>query len=119
MRRVLGYLMIAGLMVGGVAGCGSDSSDGTGSDGGATTEAAGESSGGGNADVEAYCKAVDEYVAKAKDVGTDPAKAEALSTEAQELAEKATALASSGLDADDATRVGECTKASTEALMPG
>jgi len=115
--------MIAGLLMGGAA-CGSsggddaktsdtkasDSSD-TKSDEGSTTDS-------GNADVKAYCDAVDDYVAKVKDAQGDAAKAAALSDEAQKLSEKASALATAGLDAGDAQDVADCTKKSTDALMP-
>jgi hypothetical protein len=73
----------------------------------------------GNADVKAYCKAVDEYVKKVKEAKDDPAKASALTDEAKELTEKATALSTAGLDAQDAQDVADCTKKSTDALMPG
>lgn len=123
MRRLLGAFLIAGLLTGAAA-CGSSggsdssksdtteakTSDG-GSDEGATTDS-------GNADVKAYCDAVDEYVKKAKDAMNDPAKAQALTDEASELTKKATALSTAGLDADDAQAVADCTKKSTDALMP-
>ncbi|HWJ98358.1 MAG TPA: hypothetical protein VNQ33_09370, partial [Acidimicrobiales bacterium] len=83
----------------------------SGSDEGATTDSS-------NADVKAYCDAVDEYVKKAKAAQSDPAKASALTDEAKDLTDKATALASAGLDADDAQAVADCTKKSTDALMP-
>jgi hypothetical protein len=111
--------MIAGLLMG-VAACGSSggsdsskSSDTTEktSDEGSTTDS-------GNADVKAYCDAVDDYVAKVKDAEGDAAKAAALSDEAQKLTEKAQALATAGLDSGDAQDVADCTKKSTDALMP-
>ena len=128
MRRVLGAFLIAGLLFGAAA-CGSsggddskssdessasadDSSNDESSDEGSTTDS-------GNADVKAYCDAVDDYVQKVKDAQGDAAKAAALSEEAQELTEKATALSTAGLDAEDAQAVADCTKKSTDALMPG
>lgn len=119
MRRALGTILIAGLLVGAAA-CGSsggsDSSKKTD-----TTEASSDSGGStssGNADVKAYCKAVDEYVKKVKEAEGDPTKAAALSGEGQELTKKATALATADLSSDDAKAVADCTKKSTDALMP-
>jgi len=117
--------MIAGLLMG-VAACGSsggddakksdtpaasDSGKDSGSDEGSTTDS-------GNADVKAYCDAVDEYVQKVKDASGDASKAAALADEGQELTEKAQALATADLDAQDAQDVADCTKKSTDALMP-
>ena len=125
MRRALGLIMIVGLVLGAAA-CGSsggsdsssdksaassDSSSDSSSDGGSTSS--------GNADVKAYCKAVDEYVQKVKDAEGDAAKAQALTNDSQELAKKASALATANLSADDAKAVADCTKKSTDALLPG
>lgn len=120
MRRVLGALMIAGLLIGGAA-CGSSGGDDAKSSD--TSSESSESSkesttDSGNADVKAYCDAVDEFVKKAEAAKDDPAKASALTEESQELTEKAQALATAGLDADDAQDVADCTKKSTDALMP-
>ena len=120
MRRVLGAIMIAGLIVGGAA-CGSSGgSDAKSSDKTSDTKASdsGETTDSGNADVKAYCDAVDEYVQKVKDAQGDAAKAAALSDEAKELSDKAAALATAGLDSGDAQDVADCTKKSTDALMP-
>lgn len=112
--------MIAGLLMGGAA-CGSSGgSDSSGSKSD-TTEAKsdeGSTTDSGNADVKAYCDAVDEYVEKVQAAKDDPAKASALTEEAQKLSEKASALGTAGLDADDAQDVADCTKKSTDALMP-
>ena len=120
MRRILGAMMIAGLLMGGAA-CGSSGGDDAKSD--TPSESSdkkdeGSTTDSGNADVKAYCDAVDEYVEKVKDAQDDPAKASALTEEAQELSEKAAALGTAGLDADDAQDVADCTKKSTDALMP-
>ena len=115
--------MIAGLLMGGAA-CGSSGDDAKSSDTKVTNDSGSESGGeeattdSGNADVKAYCEAVDDYIAKVKDAQSDPAKAAALSEEATKLSEKASALGTSGLDAGDAQDVADCTKKSTEALMP-
>lgn len=117
--------MIAGLLMGGAA-CGSDGDDDAKSsnpssestDSSESKSGEGSTTDSGNADVKAYCDAVDEYVQKVKDAEGDASKAAALSDEAQELTEKATALATAGLDADDAQEVADCTKKSTDALMP-
>jgi hypothetical protein len=122
MRRVLGAFLIAGLLMGAAA-CGSSGGDDakksdtneSSSDNGNTSS--GETTDSGNKDVKAYCDAVDEYVKKAKDAMNDPAKAQALTDEAKQLTDKATALASAGLDANDAQKVADCTKKSTDALL--
>lgn len=120
MRRALGTILIAGLLFG-TAACGS-SGGGSDSPKSDTTKVSSESGGGstssGNADVKAYCKAVDEYVQKVKDAGTDTGKISALSAEGQELSTKAAALATADLTSDDAQAVADCTKKSTDALMP-
>lgn len=122
MRRLLGCVMIAGLLFSGAA-CGkSDSSKDnkttttTGADSG--DNGSGESSSG-NADVKAYCKAVDAYVDKVKAAQSDPAKAATLADEGKDLSTKAGALATANLSADDAQAVADCTKKSTDALVPG
>ncbi|QXC61734.1 hypothetical protein KSP35_02495 [Aquihabitans sp. G128] len=110
--------MCAGLLVTGAAGCSSSGSD-KASD---KTEAVSTNDGGegsGNADVTAYCKAVDSFVKKAKAAQGDAAKAQALTADSQDLAKKAQALATANLSADDAQVVADCTKKSTDALMPG
>ena len=119
MRRFLGFLLVAGLLIGGASGCSSDDdkkADATTEE--TTADEGGETTGSENADVKAYCDAVDEYVAAAKDVGTDPAKAQALTEQATDLSTKAGALATAGLSADDAQAVADCTEKSTAALMP-
>lgn len=125
MRRVLGSLMIAGLLFAGAA-CGSSSpskpasTTGGGSTG--TTAAAGGSGGGttsSNAAVQAYCKSVDDYVAKVKAALGDTSKMAALSAQATDLSTKATALATSGLSAADGQAVAACTTKSTNALKGG
>lgn len=119
MRRALGCLLIAGLLLGAAA-CGSSG----GSDSSSTKTTSASGSGGGstsssNKDVQAYCKAVDAYVAKVKAAEGDASKVAALTSEDQDLGKKASALATSGLSASDASAVAACTKKSTEALLPG
>ena len=113
--------MMAGLVLG-VAACGSSGGSDSSSDT-KTTEATSSESGGGstdssNAKVAEYCKAVDDYVQKVKDAEGDPSKLSALTDEGKELTDKAAALATANLSADDAKAVGDCTKKSTDALMP-
>jgi hypothetical protein len=131
MKRALGLIMIAGLFLGATA-CGAsggsdsksddttkvtaDTGSDTGSDSG---DSDGDTTGSGNADVKAYCKAVDEYVEKAKEIMDDPTGAQTLAEEGQELAEQAQGLATAGLSAEDAQDVADCTKKSTDALLPG
>ena len=68
--------------------------------------------------VDEYCDAVDAYVAKVKDVGTDPAKAADLTDEAQKLSEKAAKLADVEGSEEDAEALQKCTKEATDALLP-
>jgi len=122
MRRVLGFMLALGLLVGGATACGSssggDKSSATtaGGDSATTTASGNGSSGGGK--VADYCKAVDDYVAKVKAAKADPSKAAALAADGQDLAKKAAALAT-GLSASDAQKVADCTKKSTDALTGG
>ena len=111
MKRILGAVLLTGLLFTGAA-CGSSSggSDGGDSGGGKTSS--------GNADVKAYCKAVDDYIQKVKDASNDAAGAQTLAKEGQELSSKAAALGTAGLSASDGQAVAECTKRSAEALTP-
>lgn len=120
MRRALGMLMIAGLLFG-TAACGSSggSDSSSGDDTEATADGGGETTDSGNADVKAYCDAVDDYVQQIEDASGDAAKLADLTDEGQELAEKAAALGTADLNADEVQEVADCTKKSTEALMPG
>ena len=72
----------------------------------------------GNSDVKAYCKAVDNYIQKVKAAQSDPAKAQTLAKEGQDLSTKAQALATGRLSAADGQAVADCTKRSAEALTP-
>ena len=113
MRRVLGLMMVVGLLIGGASACGSSSGSSKSS---STTEASG---GGGsttssNKAVQDYCKAVDAFVKKYKDGGSG--NASAMAADSKDLSDKAAALATAGLSADDATAVGDCTKRSTDVL---
>ena len=115
------------LLTGVAAGCSSDdddtasteeSADNGSSDNGSTDEGSGDGgSSSGNADVAAYCEAVDAFVEKALEAADDPAKAASLTTESQDLTEKATALGSANLSAEEAQEVADCTERSTEALQ--
>ena len=124
MRRALGFIMIAGLLVGAGA-CGSSGGDTKASDTTVAADSGSDSGSGGgstsnaNAEVQAYCEAVDAYVKKVKDATGDAAKAAELGTQSQDLSKKAAALATAGLNADDAAAVADCTKKSTDALTGG
>ncbi|MCU1498469.1 MAG: hypothetical protein JWM47_2422 [Acidimicrobiales bacterium] len=91
MRRVLGMMICAGLLVG--AGC--SKSDGGGGSGG-------------NGAVQEYCDAVDDYAAKVKEAGTDPAKVQALATETTELGKKLAALQGGKLSAAETKELTDC-----------
>jgi len=117
MRRVLGFVMVVGLLVGGASAC-SSSSDNKKDDTTTTVKDNGGSSSG-NAKVVAYCKAVDEFVKKAQAAKSDPSKASTLATEGQDLSAKAQALGTAGLSSADAAKVADCTKKSTAALTGG
>jgi hypothetical protein len=70
--------------------------------------------------VQAYCEAVDEYVSKIEAAMSDPAKAaELAASEGAELTEKATALSTAGLSAEEAQEVADCTQRATSALTGG
>ncbi|MCU1353044.1 MAG: hypothetical protein JWM05_2253 [Acidimicrobiales bacterium] len=117
-NRTLSLLVVCLLTVGGAAGCSkSKKSDSTNTDN--TTQDTGSTGGGGGASgkVKAYCDSVDSFVKKAKAAGTDPTKLQALTTEAQDLAKKGTAL--TGISADEAKQVADCTAKTTKALTPG
>lgn len=102
MKRVLGPLFAIALLFGGVA-CGDDGESGGSGDSG-------------NPDVQAYCDSVDAFVAKANEVGDDPAKAADLASEAQELTAAAADLAD--VSSDEAQKVSDCTEKATKALQP-
>ena len=118
MRRAAGFVLVLALLTGGAAACGSSG----GSSGGDTKTTEGSSNtDSSDADVQAYCKAVDEFVAKAKEILADPTKGDAtsLQSEGQELTAKATELAKKDLSSEDAQAVADCSKKSTDALLPG
>ncbi|MEO6629728.1 MAG: hypothetical protein ABIP03_14305 [Aquihabitans sp.] len=114
MKRILGSLLIAGLMFSASA-CGGGGNANASTTKGATKTSTTDSS---NADVKSYCDAVDVYIKEVKGAMNDPAKAQAISAKAAELAKKAQALATADLSADDAKAMGDCTKHSAEALTP-
>ena len=119
MRRTAGFLLAFALLTGGAAACGSSSG---GSDGKTdTTTASAGNTDSTNADVQAYCKAVDAYVKKAKEILADPSKGDAASLQAEgtKLSQKAQALTSKGLSAADGKAIGECSARSASALTPG
>lgn len=133
MKRAFGFLLAFVLLTGGAAACSDDDGDdaatevdagdtggdtsGDGGDGGDDgDDDGGETTDSGNADVVAYCDAVDEYVSKVEDAMGDPAAAAALTEESQELSETAAALATAGLSAEEAEEVADCTERATSAL---
>ena len=119
MRRMFGWMMVLALLAG-VTACSDDKKDD------AKVESTDNGDGGdakntdsGDPDVQAYCKAVDEYVKKVKDAMNDPGKAATLATEGQDLAKQAQDLATADLSSADAQAVADCTKKSTDALTGG
>ena len=129
MRRELGFLLVAGLLVGGTGACSSGSpkaSDTTTASTPTSTTASTEAptttypdgeSGSSNTQVAEYCKAVDDYVKKAKAAQGGSATASALA-DGEDLAKKAVALTTAGLSSADAKQVARCTKKSIKALIP-
>ena len=112
MRRVLGFMMVLTLSVGGVAACGSSDSDSADSgDDTETTEGGGES--GGNPDITAYCDKVQELVDKSEELLEDPTDSELqaevtdLTTELGTMAADLAAQAAT-FDTDDAAQFAEC-----------
>ena len=95
--------------------CGSDddgdSPANTEADAPADTEAAGDESGEGNAEVEAFCTQVDEFVAAMDEVLADPSSGDVaeITAQGQDLAAAATDLAGS-VEGDDTERLQECTE---------
>lgn len=68
--------------------------------------------GGGGGAVEDFCNAVQDYVAAVQNDPNDPG----LSAQAQELAEMASGLGTSGLTAADAERIAECSQQMADAF---
>ena len=126
-NRTLALLLGATLVFGGFAACGDDDDD---DDGGTdTTESDGGDEGGdegdggdesGNADVQAYCDAVAEYVEEAQAALDDPANADtaALTARGQELGTQAADLAGAGLSQEELEEVNACSQEAAEALTP-
>jgi hypothetical protein len=118
---MFGWLMVLALLAG-VTACSDDKKDDAkveSTDKGDSGDSGDGNTDSGNADVVAYCKAVDAYVQKAKDAMSDPAKAAALTSEGQDLAKQAQDLATANLSAEEAQEVADCTKKSTDALTGG
>jgi hypothetical protein len=118
-RRILGWMLVLLFVFGGAAACSDDDGD-DGGDSDSTEEDSGDSGGGesGNAEVEDYCDAADDFAAQVEDFDiTDPSSGDAaeLSSTGQELATQAADLGGSGLDQADAERVTECSEVVTDA----
>ena len=116
MRKILGSMMIAGLLFTGVA-CGGDDGD-SGSDT-ETTEASSGDNGGessGNAEVDEYCQQAEELAEELKKVMADPTSGDvaALTTQANDLVAAAAALVTAS--PDDVDRINECSAKITEGL---
>jgi len=81
------------------------------SDAPADTEATGDESGEANAEVEAFCTQVDEFVAAMDEVLADPSSGDVaeITAQGQDLAAAATELSGS-VDGDDTERLQECTE---------
>jgi hypothetical protein len=125
-KRTLALILGATLVLG-VAACGDDDDDGGSTDRTTTEQDSGDSgdSGGSassNADVQAYCDAVDEYVQAAQDIIDDPTSGDAaeLSQQGQDLAAQGQELASNAADLtpEDAQAIADCTQEATSALTP-
>jgi hypothetical protein len=126
MRRIMGWMLVTTMFVGGAAACGSDSKDSSKSSDTTAAQSADTKAGSGsdsgassNADVEAFCKQADDLAAKLKDVMKDPTKGNLseLTTSAQDLAKKAAELTSA--NASDSGRIQECAKKVTDAVSGG
>ena len=95
--------------------CGSDddgdSPANTEADAPAGTDVAGDESGAGSADVEAYCDEVDDLVAAMDEVIEDPSSGDVadITAQIQDLISAGTDLAGS-VEGDDTDRVRECTE---------
>ncbi|OWY63639.1 hypothetical protein B7486_51960 [cyanobacterium TDX16] len=117
-------MLVLLFVFGGAAACSDDDGD-DGGDSDTTEEDSGDSgdSGGGdsgNSDVQAYCDAVDEYVAEVNEVLEDPTgDTSALTETGTELANQATELSGAGLSAEDAEAVAECSQEAASALTGG
>jgi len=88
-----------------------DSPADTETDAPADTEAAGDESGEANAEVEAFCTQVDEFVVAMDEVLADPSSGDVaeITAQGQDLAAAATDLAGS-VEGDDTERLQECTE---------
>jgi hypothetical protein len=91
------------------------SSDDDGDDPADTEASSDAEESGGNAEVEAFCDQVDEFVPAMEEMIADPTSgdAAALATQAQDLIAAGTALAGS-VDSGDADRLEECTQKLSE-----
>ena len=117
MKKMIGSMMLAGLLFTGAA-CGSDSKADTPSGGSDTTAAESQTGGGesSNADVADYCKQAEELGAELKGVMADPSKGDvaAITKQAQELVAAAAELSSA--NADDVDEITACSNKITASL---
>lgn len=114
MKKILGSVMVAGLLFAGVA-CGGDDE---GTDNTETTEAAdsGESGGSGNSDVEEYCAEAEKLGEELAAVLEDPMSGDVAALTEQANALVAAAAELSSANADDVDRINECSAEITAAL---
>ena len=125
MRRALGLALLVSVVVGG----GACSDDGDGSprttvvgdtestaDPNAPTTAAEPVD---NPGIDAYCSAVDDYVAKVEAAAGDPDKMRALVPDSESLTAQLQVLLASGLSAEESGRMGDCTQRAVDALAAG
>lgn len=122
-KRTLSLLLAGTFLFGTAAACGDDEPETTPTedDGGSGGDEGGGDEGGGgesgNADVEAYCDAADEFAAAVEEAGGDPALLGDLSTQAQELATQGGNLSANAgeLTEEDGARIQECSQVVTDA----
>jgi hypothetical protein len=117
LKKMLNWMLVGTLAMGGLAACGSDDDD----DSPAKTEAttAGTNAGdqgSDNADVAAYCKQAEEVAKALKDVMSDPTKGDLqqLSQEAQDLVQRAAELTSA--NASDTEEINACSAKISDAM---
>jgi hypothetical protein len=127
-RRILAWMLAFFFVFGGLAACSDDEDDGgddteeDSGDSGSDSGDSGDSGSGGNSDVQAYCDAVEEYVAEAQEALDDPASADtaALTEKGTELADQAAELSANAADLtpEDSQALSDCSTEAASALTP-